>query len=99
MIDRWSFALSERVIEPVQSGLGESGRKRGLFTLGVLDGVSGGIGARDGALLADLVEDHVDVAGERDERGDTGNHQGSGKLGERRGEERRGSCRTAACPG
>lgn len=36
--------------------------------------------------FADLVEDHVDVAGERDERGDTGNHQGSGKLGERRGE-------------
>lgn len=33
------------MIEPVQSGLGESGRKRGLFTLGVLDGVSGGIGA------------------------------------------------------
>ena len=86
-------------MEPVQRGLRGREEKRGLFALGVLDEVSGGVGASDGALLADLVEDHVDVAGERGERGDVGDHERRGELGEKASEARHGSCRRAAGPG
>ena len=61
--------------------------------------MSGGVGASDGALLANLVEDHVDVAGVRGERRDVGDDEGGGKLGEKRSEERHGSYRTTARPG